>query len=317
MVHNGVIWNDYEVAKEQDRGGINYISQQKDGRYNDSEVLLYDLADVFEGKKDSLSVEGSIAFVVIKLDKKGNRKSLLFGRNSGSPLKIMKYRHGFSITSEGEGVDVEPNKLFEYDYKTGKFSSKPMKIPYYTASDWSTYNQKYSFQSGSRNSLWDDDDEYSNLPVWRDKETGMGYDNRGNKIDQNGYLIPDVSKCEVFTEKVLDRYKDAYNTGAGEDKDFTQAVNEVKNALLYDMLYNTEQAVEFAEYMYVEMEERYEELDALIESGDTGTTGNEFDEYLVLDIQMALLKKAIETLRGDQLKFALTTGLNTRKRLTA
>ncbi len=310
-VHNGVLYNDDIVAKEQMANGISYVSKQPNGCFNDSEVLIYDLADVIEDRKTELSVEGSIAFIVVQLDKQGNRKALYFGRNNGNPLKIKKYKHGFSLTSEGDGINIDPNKLFKYDYETGKFSEKDLTIPYHTYTS--------SYRSTAYSSQYDDSEYgeyrgYNNGGYdWRDKETGVGYDAKGNKIDRNGYLVPDPSSAGVFTEQVLERYKENGRYGAG---DFTETeksiVKEIVGALRYDMNYHDDSALEFGEYLMDEMHNRYLQLEEVIQQTDDFDP-NELEEYLALDEQMRLLKLALKELTDKQMRLALQDGI---KKLT-
>ncbi len=302
MVHNGVIYNDDDVAKTQFNEGVHYVSKQPDGRFNDSEVLMYDLADYIEGKTEILTVEGSIAFVMVQLDKKGNRKALYFGRNSGNPLKLRKYAHGFSLTSEGEGEMVEENQLHKYNYKTGKFSSTPLRIPYYTYSlkKYSDYDDRYEYG------------EYMGYDKGYNWESGryinhVGYDKYNNKIDQNGYLVPDEKQFGVFTEQVLNRYKDI-NTGCGSNEtEYNQAVKEVKNALMYDMNYATDVAIDFAILMLDQIQPRYDELENMITTENT--TRFDLDEYLELSVQMELLGKAIDILADEQLRLSIKDGI--------
>ncbi len=295
--------------------GISYVSKQSDGRFNDSEVLIYDLADVIEGRKKTLSVEGSIAFIVVQLDKKGNRKALYFGRNTGNPLKIRKYKHGFSLTSEGDGVMINPDKLFRYDYKTKKFSATDLTIPYRT---YTTSNYGYGYNSSGYRDDFDDDDwgdyrGYNKGYNWRgNKETGVGYDRYGNKIDANGYLVPDANQTGVFTEQVLERYKATGRYGADDQGEGErQAVKEIVGALLYDMNYVNETALEFGMYLLDKMKEQYLQLEQIIrEDGDFN--GTELDEYLELDEKIRLLEKALDQLTDKQMKLALTDGLRSK-----
>lgn len=305
-VHNGVLWNDDIVAKQQMAEGVSYVSKQSTGSFNDSEVLIYDLADVIEGRKDKLSVEGSIAFIVVQLDKKGNRKALYFGRNTGNPLKIKKYKHGFSLTSEGDGEMIDPNKLFRYDYKTGKFSATDFTIPY------RSYTSNYGYSGGRDYEDYDYGDYrgYNSGYDWKgNKETGVGYDAHGNKIDQNGYLVPTAGTSGVFTEQVLDRYKSTGRYGAGGfEETEKQAVKEIVGALLYDMNYANEVALEFGTYLLDELQGQYLLLEDMFRQ-DLDLTGQELDEYLELDEKIRLLTLAIDQLADKQMKLALTEGM--------
>lgn len=305
MVHNGVIWNDDIVAKAQAKEGIYYVSLQKDNRFNDSEVLMYDLADVIEGRKKKLSVEGSIAFVMVQLDKNGKRKALFFGRNYGSPLHIMKYPNGFSLTSEGEGVMIDANKLFMFDYETNKFSETYLDIP----SGYTSYSKGYSGYND-----YDSQYEYGEYRGydkgfnWGHQGQSVGYNSKGEHIDVNGYVVPSTSKANVFTEQVLERHKGMAKYGTDSENAEAMAIKEVKDALLYDMNQSVEVAIEFGGYMIDELRVRYDELEELITLDNDGD-GKVLDEYLELDVQLELLTKAIDELANNQMQLALTDGL--------
>lgn len=302
MVHNGVIWNDDLVSKEQFNNGIHYVSKQRDGRFNDSEVLMYDIADVIEGKKDKLECEGSIAFIIVQLDKDGNRKALYFGRNSGNPLKIKKYNSGFSLTSEGDGINIDMNTLFKYDYATKVFSQTPLCIP--TGWEHHTYYGSQDRYTGYGS--WDDDGYDLKYNGFHNKETGLGYDRWGNKIDKKGNLLPDqTSTTNVFTEQVLERYKNMSKFGVDSQGDEKEAIREIKGALLYDMNYIDEVAAEFGKYMIDELQVRYDELEELITNDIDDSNGKILDEYLELDVQLELLSKAVDELDDNQLLLAI------------
>ena len=76
-VHNGVIINDAELEEEQARLGIRYVSRMKDGAFNDSEALIYDIARYLEGEVDCLTACGSIAFIIIKRNPEGEPETLI------------------------------------------------------------------------------------------------------------------------------------------------------------------------------------------------------------------------------------------------
>ena len=138
-VHNGVIGNDDELEKQHLELGINYISRQTNGQFNDSEALIYDIARYLEGEVDELTARGSIAFIIIKRNKDGKNKTLFFGRNNGNPLKMKMTKHSLTLSSQGEGKDVEANQLYSYDYETGELKKRYLLIPYYESSGYSNY----------------------------------------------------------------------------------------------------------------------------------------------------------------------------------
>lgn len=168
-VHNGVLWNEDELRKQHERMGIDYVSEQQDGAYNDSEALIYDIARYIEGQVDYLTAEGSIAFIVIQRDKSGKATALYFGRNEGNPLVMKHTKKSFTLSSEGEGDLILPNTMYRYDYDTGVISQKYCLIPSYRAGFAVTYskNQRHGWGNGG----WEDD-----------LEDAFDLDDRGNLI---------------------------------------------------------------------------------------------------------------------------------------
>lgn len=187
-VHNGVISNDNELEKQHLELGIEYVSRQKNGQFNDSEALIYDIARYLEGEVDELTAQGSIAFIVIKRNKDGKPTTLFFGRNSGNPLKIKKTKHSLTLSSQGEGKDVDPNKLYSYDYETGEIKSRYLYIPYYKSS-WN--NSNYSPNYGYSNSYYD-----SRYGSW---------DKDGNYIRPEWDREDDEAKLEKWEQDAIDR----------------------------------------------------------------------------------------------------------------
>lgn len=167
-VHNGVLWNEDELRKEHEKLGIDYVSEQIDGAYNDSEALIYDIARYIEGQVTHLTAEGSIAFIVCQRDKNGKPTGLYFGRNEGNPLVMRKTKKSFTLSSEGKGESILPNTMYKYDYDTGVISMSPCRIP--------SYSNAGNFQVYSR-TAWDDDfreiEEYNR---------SYGLDGYGNPI---------------------------------------------------------------------------------------------------------------------------------------
>lgn len=161
LVHNGVVTNPDTLKTEHEKLGIKYVSEQSDGRFNDSEALLYDLALYLDGKQDELKATGSIAFIVLM-----NGKRLFFGRNYGSPLKYNLTSRGLSVKSEGAGEDVEANKL--YEFVKGSFIVKDLDIPSgytYTGSYTGSYtNAEYDTYIDQNGQLrYFDDDEVTGM----------------------------------------------------------------------------------------------------------------------------------------------------------
>lgn len=143
-IHNGVIRNSKKLQEMHKKDGIEYVSIQENGTFNDSEALVYDLAQYFEGKVDKITAAGTVAFIVVKRDKQGKPLTLFFGHNSGNPLVMKKTENSLTISSIGEGEAVPVNKLFMFDYETKTLRSKDLFIQ---LSDWS-YNTGGSSNAG-------------------------------------------------------------------------------------------------------------------------------------------------------------------------
>lgn len=144
-IHNGIITND-EVLKEgheklgyvyttliksyfTTQGGTDYTYPDK---WNDSEALVIELARYIEGKTKKIFVEGSIAVVVLQVDKETGRVvAMYYGRNEGNPLKIERTKNFFTLTSEGNGIEIPADILFRYDYHTEDITTDVVKIGIY------------------------------------------------------------------------------------------------------------------------------------------------------------------------------------------
>lgn len=122
MIHNGHIHNSKELRLAHGKLGIPYRSVENDGRFNDSESLLWDLALYFQGKQEAPKAKGNIAFICIELEK-GELSKLHFGRNN-NPIKMRKTSEGLMLSSEGEGELIESNRLYTYNYKLKRLTNK-------------------------------------------------------------------------------------------------------------------------------------------------------------------------------------------------
>lgn len=140
LVHNGHIGNAKELKVEHEKLGIKYKSITHDGRFNDSEALLWDLALVLEGKKKELKAGGGIAFICIRL-KDGKLDRMYFGRNY-NPLNMVNDGKQFRLSSAGPGEPITRDRLYTYNYKTKKTFDIEFTVPYSTY-DYSDYSSGY------------------------------------------------------------------------------------------------------------------------------------------------------------------------------
>lgn len=141
LVHNGVITNAKTLYDEHQKlkKPITYQSLLDNGKFNDSEALLWDLALTIEGKQDALKAYGGIAFIAIKLVNNVPQK-LYFGKNAGRPLKMKRDESGMFLSSEGEGEDIKESRLYTYNYKKRRLTDKFFRIPSYNPSYTSNWN---------------------------------------------------------------------------------------------------------------------------------------------------------------------------------
>ncbi len=127
VVHNGVIGNTIELRKKHIELGFVYTTeyeessgytgyQYKREKWNDSESLAIELALFIEKKITAVGIDNNAAFIVLQMDKKTHKaKQVFFGRNGfQSCLNMSKVKGRLRISSEGEGEEVEVNKLFSF-----------------------------------------------------------------------------------------------------------------------------------------------------------------------------------------------------------
>lgn len=168
LAHNGVIWNDTELKEEHEERGIKYASIQGDGKFNDSESLLWEMAMYLEGMTDTPGTKGGAAFIVIEQVYTKNRTrpvKLHFGRNEADPLFLTLTDERIVLASEKDRWDddahsIMPDFLYTFDYRTKKLSFKPMKLETYRRPPISTTYHGGRFIQGRG---WVKDEEHRSL----------------------------------------------------------------------------------------------------------------------------------------------------------
>lgn len=129
LVHNGSITNADELYVEHQEKGIEYQSMLQDMTFNDSEALMWDLTLYLEGKQKEVKAVGAMAFVILK-QVNGKLVSVLFGRNT-RPLNIRHTKDSIALSSEGEGVSILTNTMYEFNFKTHKTDKTSVLLPQY------------------------------------------------------------------------------------------------------------------------------------------------------------------------------------------
>lgn len=149
VVHNGVISNAKELKTKYEELGFEYNTSviirkeyvtktttytdtTETKQFNDSESLAIDLALAIEGDKDGIESKGSIAFVVLQVDKNKDKiQKIFFGRNVRNPLKITSNQKQLLLSSETGDKDVEPQVLFCYDPYSHNITKRDFNIDAY------------------------------------------------------------------------------------------------------------------------------------------------------------------------------------------
>lgn len=259
VVHNGVLWNDSELKAAHNRLGIDYVSEQEDSSFNDSEALTYDLARYIEGEVDSITARGSIAFIVIQRDKKGRRKALYFGRNTGNPLIMKRTIKSLTLSSEGDGVLIDPDVMYRFDYKTREVTREKCVFP---TSGFSSYEYR---KDGYPYYLDNDDDE----ELW---------------IDDNGKLIRDPYG-----------YTKSFFT-AEEQQERNKMLKE-KDRLMIETAFVPDRAIELGEWEIKVMEEEVARLKVKVRANIA--TDEETSTYYKYDDAVYYITQAVDRLKQE------------------
>lgn len=146
LIHNGVIRNSHDLRDDHLLKGIEYGSTQKDGTFNDSEALLWDVALTLEGDQKELKAYGSIAFICIRMVD-GKLDKLHFARNT-NPINMLRDKNGITLSSEGKGEPVDTQKLYTFNYELKRLTKRDMQIPSYDT----TYTAPRTWNDGDYSS---------------------------------------------------------------------------------------------------------------------------------------------------------------------
>lgn len=119
VIHNGVISNNGDLYTKHCELGFQYQTEilfdkvKNTVKFNDSETFAIELAMYIEKQTKLIRTKGSAAFIALQLNKEsGEAEHIFFGRNDRNPLKMGKSRNKLHLSSEGEGVNIEPFVLY-------------------------------------------------------------------------------------------------------------------------------------------------------------------------------------------------------------
>lgn len=211
LVHNGHIQNSWKLKADHEAKGVQYQSVLQNGKFNDSEALLWDLSLYLEGQQDKLEAIGNMAFICIKLVK-GRLQKMYFGRNT-NPLNLMRVKKGIMLSSTGLGKPIDANHLYTWNYKLNRLTDKwlQMQASYPVTTSPVTYTgQKYLAPkaTGYAWEKWDDEDggrwetisdeefdEKYNLPLAEDEKQEAQSMMLRYLMGQKGNF--DIAYCEM------------------------------------------------------------------------------------------------------------------------
>jgi len=123
FIHNGIIQNAEELAKEHKAKNIAYESQEQDV-FNDSEALAWDFCLWINSQQKRMKAKGIVAFMCLETDESNRASRLYFYRNSQASLKAYRDGQLLVISSEGGWPDLKEDTLYFWDYKARQILKK-------------------------------------------------------------------------------------------------------------------------------------------------------------------------------------------------
>lgn len=141
VMHNGVIRNEDELYKKHteemkyvytthvekekplyettSRMGYAQSSYWTKEKFNDSEACAIELARFLDGECGTVDVEGSMAFIALRVEKKTKKPLLMYwGRNKTNPAEILETKEGLLIASDindATAYQTEDDTYFIFD----------------------------------------------------------------------------------------------------------------------------------------------------------------------------------------------------------
>jgi hypothetical protein len=222
-VHNGMLTNSnaQQLKLAHEKRGIVYSSIQSDGRFNDSESLIWELALYLDGKKSTMDAIGGMAWIVMRMDKNGQQDKLFFGRNT-NPLNIHRKQHRYlTLSSTGAGEPIAIDTLYTFDYETQEYIKKPLHMSTWANSHTSAAGQSnLGFHVHATGDETTHDFEFTGSKSFSLIMAGHVYTN--GRWDNAGYwhereLIPATSSTSILTREEKTALYDLLPKGAIEN----------------------------------------------------------------------------------------------------
>lgn len=131
VMHNGIINDKEELREEHKKLGFEYTTEYEstreewrgaqkvvitDIKYNDSEVFAIEIARFLDGNiKKITKLYGSIASIILQIDKKDRTLERVYVYSNGQPLRLSQNRKVIRINSEGKGELIKENTMYSFD----------------------------------------------------------------------------------------------------------------------------------------------------------------------------------------------------------
>jgi len=212
IVHNGVIGNPDELKIEHEALGYQYntvISTEYrtksgqvyygDEEYNDSEALAIELARTIEGLQPIARARGTIATMVLQMNKAGTKAlALYYGTNGGNPLTITNDASALVIASEG-GKPIPANKMYRTDFAANTTKIVYVPLVKYEQPKPITYAGGYSYNSYKSTKY--DHLRYENI---EEDETCDVHKPEIDAVNEYGYTLDDLREQALDTENDIE-----------------------------------------------------------------------------------------------------------------
>lgn len=138
-IHNGVITNAKTLKEQHEKEKFEYTTDHieksssttgitKKRKFNDSEAVAIELSKFIEKKSEHITIEGSLACIIIQINKKTNTaRKIYFARNT-NPINLAKSREIIRLSSTGPGNETKEGKLYQFNLKDYKITKEKLKI---------------------------------------------------------------------------------------------------------------------------------------------------------------------------------------------
>lgn len=235
-IHNGVIYNCDDIKDKHDELGYKYETQytektayqfikgktknwetQEVEYYNDSEAIAVEAARYLENKIDVFKPTGSYAVVMLQVDKETKRAvTVHYFRNTSSPLimdkqgilclRSEKRQAGFvyDTNTYATSDSVVPFDISTLDLKTGKTTTKEIKLPPYTQPKTTTIYNHTTGTTGGVVSEYEHEEDYG----YDRRYNSSDYENDKNELAYQKWIESPLSKQENTCNPDLELYSE-------------------------------------------------------------------------------------------------------------